>query len=254
MAIKYSSHEYRDHLQEVGIMMMKRAFHRVEHLALCEGCVWFCAFRRSRHGRRLPVWSSRGSCCCLGWKILRGRHLTPADFSSKVEEAQGFEIINAFVTTHYVYSIMQCIALCVINHFCSLVLMNTHVQVILVRLLLEWKRQIAEKSSAQKFQLLITNCLKSSATSRPVSMTTSHIRWGFQLTASVRLLSKKPRFYPIYNCVTGSTVQRKDALGSYWDAVLATTGETCSVAGEICTDSFTCEAASSESQPGILLF
>lgn len=40
MAIKYSSHKYRDHLREVGIMMMMLTLRRVEHLAMEDACVF----------------------------------------------------------------------------------------------------------------------------------------------------------------------------------------------------------------------
>ncbi len=48
------------------------------------GCV--CALRQLLHGSRLLGWSRRGSSCSPGWKTLRGRRLTPTDFSSVVHQ------------------------------------------------------------------------------------------------------------------------------------------------------------------------
>lgn len=52
--------------------------------------------------------------------------------------------------------------------------------------------------------------------------------------------------------VTGSAVQREDALGPHWDAVLAAAGEAGPVSGDVCrwTDGFACKASSSETKPG----
>lgn len=56
MAIKYSSHEYRDHLQEVEIMRMNSSgffYHDHQGFMLSHGCI--CAIRQLLHGSRLLV-------------------------------------------------------------------------------------------------------------------------------------------------------------------------------------------------------
>lgn len=85
-------------------------------------------------------------------------------------------------------------------------------------------------------------------------MTTSATRWVHQ---SIGYLHQK-LFILLFTLVaavlvlTGSAVQGEDALGPYWDAVLAAAGKEGPGAREVCkrTDSSSCKASSSEPKPG----